>query len=108
VAQPALAVDGSTGGEKTCRQSRFPRKSAQKSRIIQAFVALAKLSAPEALAVGQLSVRILIPLKRTNSACNLSLTFHYMLYAIDPAFDRMCWVNIYANPKSANVRYDDS
>jgi hypothetical protein len=51
-AQHALAADGSTGGEKSCHQSRFPHKPAQKSRIIQAYMAPAMLGAPEALAVG--------------------------------------------------------
>jgi hypothetical protein len=51
--QHALAADGSTGREKSRVQSRFPRKPAQKSRIIDAFLAPAMLGAPEALAVGR-------------------------------------------------------
>jgi hypothetical protein len=51
-AQHALAVDGSTGGEKHAASFASLALPAQKSRIIQAFVAPATLGAPEALAVG--------------------------------------------------------
>jgi hypothetical protein len=57
-AQHALAGDGSTGGEKSHRQFRYPRMPAQKCRIIQTFVAPAMLGAPEALAVGPINTNI--------------------------------------------------
>jgi hypothetical protein len=60
-AQHALAADGSTGREKSRVQSRFPRQPAQKSRIIQAFLAPAMLGAPEALAVGWLIYLLVYP-----------------------------------------------
>jgi hypothetical protein len=51
-AQHALASDGSTGGKYIRRPYRFSGKTAQKSRIMQAFLARIMLGVPEAFAIG--------------------------------------------------------
>jgi hypothetical protein len=53
IAQHALAGDGSTGGEKSRRQSRFPRYAAADKSYNGIIRGGGLLAAPEALAIGQ-------------------------------------------------------